>query len=91
MLRGVDVGCSPCRISRRLHGVSHVFSAYRRVQNPCKTMAATSVLRGMRLFWITHMRFRTAFHGGQLWRGLLGVVAGQRSMRKATCRQNGGD
>ena len=46
MLRGDDVGCSPCRISRRLHGVSHVFSAYRRVQNPCKTMAATSVLRG---------------------------------------------
>ena len=60
MLRGVDVGCSPCRISRRLHGVSHVFSAYRRVQNPCKTMAATSVPRGMRSFWITHMRFRTA-------------------------------
>ena len=34
--------------------VSHVFSAYRRVQNPCKTMAATSVLRGMIILDYTH-------------------------------------
>ena len=95
ILRGINERCSPCRISRHLHGISLIFSIYWYVQNPCKIMAATSLLREMRSFWFYTCDFARYSIGDNFggdflgsWRGgvpcgkqLAGKMAGTRALR----------
>ena len=70
--------------------VFHMLSVHIDVCNPCKTMGATSVQRGMRSFWITHMRFRAAFTRDSFGWDFLGSWLGGAHCGKQLAGKMGG-